>query len=215
MKELKISPSILAADFTQLGAEVKRIYNADYIHIDIMDGHFVPNLSFGPIVAKAVSQVSDLPLDVHLMVTNPEQYIPVLAELRPEYITVHYEACNHLQRTLNSIREQGIKAGVSFNPHTPLDGLQYVLDDLDLILVMTVNPGFGGQAFIPKMLDKIRDAKTLIGSREIDIEVDGGISLSNIVDVTNAGANMIVAGSAIFQTADAAKYIDDLRKSTI
>jgi len=210
---LKISPSILAADFSKLGAEIERVYNADFIHIDMMDGHYVPNLSFGPMIAQTVKQICDLPLDIHLMVTNPDQYIPVLAELKPAYITVHYEACIHLQRTLNSIREYGVKAGVSLNPHTPLDGLCYVLDDLDLILVMTVNPGFGGQKFIPKMYDKIKDARSLIGDRNIDLEVDGGISLNNIAQVVEAGANMIVAGSAVFGAPDAAKYISDLRKA--
>ncbi|NMB39657.1 MAG: ribulose-phosphate 3-epimerase, partial [Firmicutes bacterium] len=152
---MKICPSILAADFTKLGEEIRRVANADYIHIDIMDGHYVPNLSFGYPIAAAAKQAADLPLDVHLMVANPDQYISDLQILKPEYLTVHYEACTHLQRTLSSIREAGMKAGVALNPHTPISGLKYIMDDLDLILIMTVNPGFGGQSFIPKMLDKI------------------------------------------------------------
>ena len=213
MGKLKICPSILAADFTKLGEEIRRVANADYIHIDIMDGHYVPNLSFGYPVAAAAKQVADLPLDVHLMVTNPDQYISDLQILKPEYLTVHYEACTHLQRTLSSIREAGMKAGVALNPHTPISGLKYIMDDLDLILIMTVNPGFGGQSFIPKMLDKIRDTREMLGERKIALQVDGGISLDNIEQVVNAGADTIVAGSAIFAAANAADYITKMRKT--
>ncbi len=213
MGKLKICPSILAADFTKLGEEIRRVSNADYIHIDIMDGHYVPNLSFGYPVAAAAKQVADLPLDVHLMVTNPDQYISDLQILEPEYLTVHYEACTHLQRTLSSIREAGMKAGVALNPHTPINGLKYIMDDLDLILIMTVNPGFGGQSFIPKMLDKIRDTREMLGERKIALQVDGGISLDNIEQVVNAGADTIVAGSAIFAAANAADYITKMRKT--
>ncbi len=212
MGKLKICPSILAADFTKLGEEIRRVANADYIHIDIMDGHYVPNLSFGYPIAAAAKQAADLPLDVHLMVANPDQYISDLQILKPEYLTVHYEACTHLQRTLSSIREAGMKAGVALNPHTPISGLKYIMDDLDLILIMTVNPGFGSQSFIPKMLDKIKDTREMLGERKIALQVDGGISLDNIAQVVNAGADTIVAGSAIFAAANAADYITKMRK---
>jgi len=211
--KLLICPSILAADLTRLGAELERVKNADYIHIDIMDGHFVPNISFGPMMAAAVHKVANNPLDVHLMVTNPEQYFATLAPLRPKFITVHYEVCTHLQRVLAAIRELGIGAGVALNPHTPISGLRYVLDDLDLILVMTVNPGYGGQTFIPKMFDKIREARDMIGDRPIRLQVDGGISLDNIRAVAQAGADTIVAGSAVFSSTNAADYIEALRSA--
>lgn len=213
MAKLLICPSILAADLTRLGAELERVKNADYIHIDIMDGHFVPNISFGPMMAAAVHKVANNPLDVHLMVTNPEQYFATLAPLRPKFITVHYEVCTHLQRVLAAIRELGIGAGVALNPHTPISGLRYVLDDLDLILVMTVNPGYGGQTFIPKMFDKIREARDMIGDRPIRLQVDGGISLDNIRAVAQAGADTIVAGSAVFSSTNAADYIEALRSA--
>ena len=202
MDKLLICPSILAADFRNLAAELGRVANADYIHVDVMDGHYVPNLTFGPMVARAVQDVADIPLDVHLMVTNPDECLELFVPLRPGFLTVHYEACTHLQRTLARIREAGIKAGVALNPHTPLAGLEYVLDDLDLILVMTVNPGYGGQEFIPSMEQKIAAARRLIGSRRIRLQVDGGISLDNLNRVVSLGADTIVAGSAVFQAAD-------------
>lgn len=211
MRELLICPSILAADFTQLGQEIKRVDNADFLHIDVMDGHYVPNLSYGPVVAQAASSVTDLPLDVHLMVTNPEFHVSLFSPLNPGYITVHYEACTHLQRCLSHIRSLGIKAGVALNPHTPESILDYVLDDLDLILVMTVNPGYGGQSFISAMFEKISRVRKMIGDRPIQLQVDGGISLANIKEVTAAGANMIVAGSAIFEAKDANAYIKRLK----
>ncbi|HKM17302.1 MAG TPA: ribulose-phosphate 3-epimerase [Limnochordia bacterium] len=211
MDKLLICPSILAADFRNLAAELGRVANADYIHVDVMDGHYVPNLTFGPMVARAVQDVADIPLDVHLMVTNPDECLELFVPLRPGFLTVHYEACTHLQRTLARIREAGIKAGVALNPHTPLAGLEYVLDDLDLILVMTVNPGYGGQEFIPSMEQKIAAARRLIGSRRIRLQVDGGISLDNLNRVVSLGADTIVAGSAVFQAADPMAYIDKMR----
>ncbi len=210
-RKIKVCPSILAADFTKLASELGKVNNADYIHIDVMDGHYVPNLSFGPMVAQAVQRVCQIPLDVHLMVTNPDLYIPVLAEIKPAFVTVHYEACNHLQRTLASIREVGIKAGVALNPHTPVSNLEYVLDDLDLILIMTVNPGFGGQTFIPSMYSKIANTRELIGDRQIELQVDGGISLDNLNHVVTAGANMIVAGSAVFHAPNPKEYINQMQ----
>lgn len=214
MKELMICPSILAADFSRLGEEIKRIENADCIHIDVMDGHYVPNLSFGPMVAAVANSISELPLDVHLMVTNPEQLLEQFYKLKPKFITVHYEATTHLQRILTQIRANGSKAGVALNPHTPLNGLEYILNDLDLILIMTVNPGLGGQSLIPSMIDKIKATKDLIGKHDIRLQVDGGISLANIATVTKAGADTIVAGSSIFNAKDASAYIDQMRNTT-
>lgn len=208
---IRISASILAADFCNLRAELAKVKGADLVHFDVMDGQFVPNISFGLPVIEAVSRCTELPLDVHLMIKHPENYLEQFAAVRPEIITVHYEAAVHLQRTLARIRELGCKAGVSLNPHTPLDGLRYVLDDLDLILVMTVNPGFGGQRFIPAMLEKIRDCRELIGVRPIELQVDGGVSVENIRELAEAGANNFVAGSAIFQAEDPAAYIEALR----
>ncbi|HPT83659.1 MAG TPA: ribulose-phosphate 3-epimerase [Limnochordia bacterium] len=209
----RISASILAADFCRLGAELARVSNADLIHFDVMDGHFVPNISFGLPVIEAVSRCTEVPLDVHLMIEQPERYLDAFAAVQPEIITVHYEAVVHLQRTLRRIRELGCKAGVSLNPHTPLEGLRYVLDDLDLILIMTVNPGFGGQQFIPAMLGKIRDCRELISGRPIEIQVDGGVSLENISRLAEAGATNFVAGSAIFQAPDPAAYISQMRSA--
>lgn len=206
-----IAPSILSADFTKLGQELERVKSADLIHFDVMDGHFVPNISYGMPVAQAVAGATTIPLDVHLMVEGPERFIPSFAELKPAYITVHYEAVTHLQRTLSQIRELGAGAGVALNPHTPLDGLKYVLDDLDLILIMTVNPGFGGQKFISKMLDKIKECRKMIEGYPIKIQVDGGVTSANVGQLVDAGAEVLVAGSAIFTSADPEKYMEEMR----
>ncbi len=211
--QCKISPSILAADFTQLGKELDRVNNADLIHIDVMDGHFVPNISYGVPIARAVKAATDVPLDIHLMIDEPERFIHDFAVLKPEFITIHYEAVTHLQRAAAYIREQGVKVGVALNPHTPLDGLQYVLDDIDMILIMTVNPGYGGQGFIPAMENKIRDCRHMIREYPIDIQVDGGITKENIARLWRAGANIFVAGSAIFQSENPAEYIEEMRLS--
>lgn len=208
----QIAPSILSADFTRLGEELERVRNADLIHFDVMDGHYVPNISYGMSVAQAVKRATDIPLDVHLMVEEPDRFIPGFAELKPAYITVHYEAVDHLQRTLALIRELGVGAGVALNPHTPLGGLQYILDDLDLILIMTVNPGFGGQKFIPASYEKIRDCRRLIGERPIKIQVDGGVSHANAAALVEAGVDILVAGSAIFSSSDPAEYIEKMRQ---
>jgi ribulose-phosphate 3-epimerase len=204
---------MLAADFCTLRDELAKVSSADLLHFDVMDGNFVPNISFGLPVIEAVSRCSDLPLDVHLMIEKPDRYLEAFAAVKPEFITVHYEAVVHLQRTLGRIRELGCKAGVSLNPHTPLDGLRYVLDDLDLILIMTVNPGFGGQAFIPAMLDKIRHCRELIGSASIEIQVDGGVTAENVGILAQAGATNFVAGSAIFTADNPAEYIEKMRRA--
>ena len=202
-QKTRIAPSILSADFARLGEEVRAITEAgaDYIHVDVMDGHFVPNITIGPMVVQALRQHSPLPFDVHLMVAPVDPYIEAFAKAGSDIITVHAEASPHLHRTLQCIKAQGVKAGVSLVPTTPPDCLQYVMDMIDLVLVMTVNPGFGGQAFIPSQLDKIRAIRQMIDAsgRTIDLEVDGGVNADTAQSVVSAGADVLVAGSAIFR----------------
>jgi len=203
---VKIAPSILSADFSRLGEEIAAIEHggADYVHVDVMDGHFVPNITIGPLVVEAARRSTALPLDVHLMIENPDRYIPQFAEAGADILTVHQEAVPHLHRTVQLIRSLGKKAGVSINPATPVSTLEVILDEVDLILVMSVNPGFGGQSFIPSALTKIEALRQLIDRRglAVELEVDGGVKADNIRQVAAAGADVFVAGSAVFGTAD-------------
>jgi ribulose-phosphate 3-epimerase len=207
-RPIRIAPSILSADFSRLGEEITAIEaaGADYIHVDVMDGHFVPNISFGPLVMASVRKFTALPFDVHLMIAPADPYVAAFARAGADIITVHAEAGPHLHRTLQAIKAEGKKAGVAINPATPVSALEHVIDDIDLLLIMSVNPGFGGQSFIPESLNKIRQARALIGNRDIDLEVDGGISADNARSVADAGANVFVAGSSVYGGNDAATY---------
>ena len=213
---IKIAPSILASNFSKLNVEVLSIEKAgaDFIHLDIMDGHFVPNLSFGPPIIKSLRNLTKLPFDVHLMVSNPDILLDEYVDAGANIITVHVEACNHLARTLHYIKSKGCKAGVAINPHSDIQFIENVIEDLDLILVMTVNPGFGGQKFIKSMVKKISSVKEIISTRDIFLEVDGGITKGNSKEVIKAGANVLVAGTSVFNTNQKTTYkmnIDGLR----
>lgn len=203
----KIAPSLLSADFSNLERDIKMVESAGahLLHIDVMDGHFVPNITIGPPVVKAIKRVASIPLDVHLMIENSGSYIDAFIEAGADYLTVHVEAATHLHRVLQQIKSRGVNAGVSLNPHTPLSSIEEVLGNLDLILIMSVNPGFGGQQFIPNSLDKLRRLNVMLKEKHaqhIEVEVDGGIKLGNIREVSDAGADVFVSGSGIFKVND-------------
>ena len=214
---IKLAPSILSADFSQLAESVKAVENAgcEYLHIDVMDGHFVPNITFGAVVFEKLRKKSNMTFDCHLMIEQPDLYLEDFVKAGADIITVHQEACVHLNRTIHHIKELGCKAGVAINPATSPQALEYVLQDVDMVLIMSVNPGFGGQKFIPQSLDKIKKLKQMIDAKNynVDIQVDGGVSVDNIHDIVTAGANIVVAGSAIFGKDNIQKAVSDLRSS--
>ncbi len=212
---MKVAPSILSADFGKLGKEVKAVCDAgcDYIHVDVMDGHFVPNLTIGPVVVKSVAKASSKPLDIHLMVLNNTFFVELFSSLKPEFITFHLESEYHPHRLIQKIKSMGIKAGVSLNPNTIEQNLEYIIKDLDLVLLMSVNPGFGGQKFIPSVLEKAKRVKELILRKNSSalIEVDGGVNDKNVKDLKNAGVDMVVAGSYVYKSDDYKKAIESLK----
>ncbi len=212
---IKIAPSLLSADFADLNKDIKQLESgtADYLHLDVMDGIYVPNISFGPPVIKKIRKVTNLPFDVHLMIDRPERYIEEFVNAGADIITVHQESTIHLHRTIQMIKSLGVKAGVTLNPATPLSTIEYILDDIDLILIMTVNPGFGGQSFIPAMKKKIADARSMIDTRNLDIilEVDGGVKLDNAKEIIELGADLLVVGSGIFESVDIEKRIKEFK----
>lgn len=213
---VKIAPSILSADFARLGEEIRDVERggADWIHVDVMDGHFVPNITIGPLIVDAIRPVTKLPLDVHLMIEEPDRYIPQFAKSGADWITVHQEACRHLHRTIHLIKEQGVKAGVVLNPATPVSTIEPMLGDLDIVLLMTVNPGFGGQKFIHSVVPKIRELRRMLDERglgHVEIESDGGVNPETARLCEEAGATVLVAGSAVFNQADRAAAIAAIR----
>ncbi|MDR0879922.1 MAG: ribulose-phosphate 3-epimerase [Clostridioides sp.] len=213
---MKLAPSILSADFARLLEDVKKVEKAgcEYLHIDVMDGHFVPNITIGPAVVKSLRKDVNMVFDTHLMIEDPDKYIADFVDAGSDVITVHQETCIHLHRTIQNIKSHGVKAGVSLNPATPIETIKHVLADVDMVLLMSVNPGFGGQSFIPFVLDKVRELRKTIDEMglDVDIEVDGGVKSSNIKEVVDAGANIIVAGSAIFGNGDVDVAVEALRE---
>lgn len=213
---MRIAPSVLSADLGRLREQVDRAVEggAEWIHVDVMDGHFVPNLSIGPPVIESIRKRTRLPLDVHLMIEEPERWVEIYIKSGADYVTVHVEACAHLERTLTLIREAGARSGVALNPSTPPEVLQYVLDDLDLVLVMSVNPGFGGQTFLPTAYEKIRRLRAMLADRPVLVSVDGGVKADNAGPLAQAGATVLVAGSAIFGAADPGAALAALRSAS-
>jgi ribulose-phosphate 3-epimerase len=213
---VRIAPSILSADFSRLGEEIRDAEEAgaDLIHVDVMDGHFVPNITIGPLVVKAARKATSVPLDVHLMIEDPDKYIKEFSDSGADIITVHEEVCVHLHRTVQNIRECGVRAAVSLNPATPVRNLDLILPYVDMVLVMSVNPGFGGQKFIPEAISKIQALKSIIAERrlKIDIEVDGGVNIDNIADVVRAGADIVVMGSAFYNSENYAETVKKVRE---
>lgn len=214
---IKLAPSILSADFARLLEDVKKVEQAgcEYLHIDVMDGHFVPNITLGPAIVKSLRKDVNMVFDTHLMIENPDNYIKDFVDAGSDIIVVHAEACNHLHRTIQNIKSYNIKAGVALNPATPIETIKHVLEDVDMVLIMTVNPGFGGQSFIKGMIEKIEELKKLIDEKKlkVDIQVDGGIKPDNIDKVVKAGANIIVAGSAIFNSDDICETVKIMREN--
>ncbi len=213
----KISPSLLSADFSNLEKDIKMLEEAgaDLLHIDVMDGHFVPNITIGPVVVEAIKEVSAIPLDIHLMISDPDYYVNAFIDAGADYLTVHAESSPHVHRIVQKIRDGGIKAGVSLNPHTPISVLENILQDIDLVLIMSVNPGFGGQSFIPHSLEKIKKLKQFLqenNANHIETEVDGGIKLDNIKEVSDAGCDIFVSGSGILKTENPAETISKMKQ---
>ena len=216
MKTKKIAPSLLSADFANLERDIKMLEKggADLLHVDVMDGHFVPNITIGPPVVDAIKKVASIPLDVHLMIENPGDYVDAFADAGADYLTVHVEATSHLHRVIQKIKSRGVKAGVSLNPHTPLSSIEEVLGDIDLLLIMAVNPGFGGQSFIENTLDKLKRLKKLLVEKKaehIEIEVDGGVKIENIKEISEAGCDIFVSGSGIFKAAKPKEMIKQMK----
>ena len=213
---VKIAPSILSADFSRLGEEIAAAEKAgaDLVHIDVMDGHFVPNITIGPLVVKSVKKIASIPMDVHLMIEEPDRYIRDFADSGADIITVHSEACPHLHRTIQNIKECGVKAAVSVNPATPLGDIEFILPFVDMALIMSVNPGFGGQKFIPEVLPKIERLKNMISANNhrVDIEVDGGVTVDNVAEVDRAGADIVVMGSAFYNSENYAETVRAVRE---
>lgn len=217
IKTKKLAPSILSADFWKLGEDIKLVEEAgaDIVHIDVMDGHFVPNITIGPLITKAIQGRTKMPLDVHLMIENPGLYLEAFIEAGADYLTIHEEASTHLHREIHLIKDAGVKAGVSLNPHTPLHVLDDIIQDLDLILIMSVNPGFGGQKFIPNTINKLQQLSKILKEKNlehIEVEVDGGVKLNNIKEIADAGADILVAGSAIYGAENPTKAVEDMKK---